>query len=119
MDLMYLKLQNKTIMSYDSPSGYFKIYNNELLPIILRDRITDTSDSEINPLNIVIKNQDTLSVFYMNRSLSIYRENAKYMLNELGISHRNDTETKKKMLLRCNALSAADDYWITENPAEK
>lgn len=71
----------------------------DILPFILRDRIIDTSDSEINPLNIVVKNQDTLSVFYMNRSLSIYRENAKYMLNELGISQRNDVETKKKMLL--------------------
>lgn len=119
MDLMYLKLHDKTILTYNSDSGYYKVHDNEFLPFILRDRITDTSDSEINPLNIVIKNQDTLSVFYMNRSLSIYRENAKYMLNELGISHRNDTETKKKMLLRCNALSAADDYWITENPAEK
>jgi hypothetical protein len=35
----------------------------DILPFILRDRIIDTSDSEINPLNIVIKNQDTLSVF--------------------------------------------------------
>jgi hypothetical protein len=26
MDLMYLKLQDKTIMSYDSPSGYFTIH---------------------------------------------------------------------------------------------
>ena len=119
MKLMYLKLQDKTIMIFNSREGFFKILDNNLLPYNLRDNIIDTSDMENITIDVINKNAYTLFDFFSNRSLSINRENAKFILNQLGLSQKNDSETKEKMMILCKALSAADEYWITEDENEK
>ena len=70
-------------------------------------------------VDTIIKNEHVLFDFYSDRSLSIDRANAKFILNQLGISQKNDSETKEKMMILCKALSASDEYWITDNENEK
>lgn len=120
MAYTYLKLQDKTLLAYDRENADYKVYENNLLPFTLRDSIKDTTDlSESDKYKAAIKNSEQLTRFFTERSLSINRENAKFILNELGISQKNDSETKEKMMIMCKALSAADDYWITQNKEEK
>ena len=119
MNLMYLKIQDKTIMIFNSKESFFKILDNNLLPYNLRDNIIDTSNMENITADIINTNAYALFDFFSNRGLSINRENAKFILNQLGISQKNDFETKNKMMLLCKGLSACDDYWITDNENEK
>ena len=120
MSYIYLKLQDKVLMAFDRENAEYKVYENELLPFTLRDSIKDTTDlPEAEKYKIAIKNSEQVNRFFSERSLSINRENAKFILNELGISQKNDSETKENMMLLCKALSVADDYWITKDSEEK
>ena len=120
MSYTYLKLQDNILMAYDRENADYKVYENELLPFTLRDSIKDTSDmSDAEKYKASIKNSEQINKFFSERSLSINRENAKFILNELGISQKNDSETKENMMLLCKALSVADDYWITKDKEEK
>ena len=119
MSYTYLKLQDKTLMAFDRENAEYKVYENDLLPFVLRDTVKDTTNlPDAEKYKVAIKNSEQLTKFFTERSLSINRENAKFILNELGISQKSDSETKEKMMIMCKALSAADDYWITENKEE-
>ena len=118
----YLKLQNTTVMSYDIDEGYYKVYREDLLPFIIRGAFRDTtliSDNAKSIAKIQAENINALAEFYTNRTLSINRENAKFILNQLGLSQKSNLETKQKIMKLCKALSVADDYWITEDEHEK
>ena len=96
MSYTYLKLQDNILMAYDRENADYKVYENELLPFTLRDSIKDTSDmSDAEKYKAAIKNSEQINKFFSERSLSINRENAKFILNELGISQKNDSETKE------------------------
>lgn len=97
MSYTYLKLQDKTLLAYDRENAEYKVYENNLLPFTLRDSVKDTTGlSESDKYKAAIKNSEQLTRFFTERSLSINRENAKFILNELGISQKNDSETKEK-----------------------
>lgn len=115
--MVHLKLQNESVLSFDIDQGIYQIYREDLLPFDLRDGIQDSRDG--NNLQKALMNYRFLMDFFKNRSLSIRRENAKKILNALHISQTNDDTTTIKMMIMCKALSATDDYWITENPQER
>ena len=122
MNPTYLKLQNTTVMSYDIDEGYYKIYHENLLPFIIRGAVQDTtliSDNAKSIAKIQAENINALTEFYTNRTLSLNRENAKFILNQLGLSQKSNLDTKQKIMNFCKALSVADDYWITEDENEK
>ena len=116
-----LKLENKTICKFDIEKKYYEVLHPELLPFSLRERLIDTTkltaDSDLS--SIWYNNKDVLSHFFNNRSLSVKRENAKYILNQLGIKQNNDFESHYKAMILCKALSVSDNYWITNNEKEK
>lgn len=127
MDITYLKLQNIDIMEFSTEDGYYKIHKPDMLPLSLRGFISDTVHDRqgITRENIgeyikkYSKFTDAIGKFYAERSLSLNRENAKFILNALGIPQTNDYETKKRIMELCKALSVSDDYWITKDKNEK
>ena len=109
MSYTYLKLQDKTLIAFDRENAEYEVYENDLLPFVLRDTVKNTTNlAESEKYKVAIKNSEQLTKFFTERSLSINRENAKFILNELGISQKSDSETKEKMMIMCKALSAAD-----------
>ena len=118
--MTYLKLEDKIILKFDFEDRYYEILRPELLPFSLRDRLVDTTRCKDKDLSKVwFNNQDALSKFFYNRSLSVRRENAKYIMNQLGIKQNNDFETRYKAMMLCKALSVSDNYWITDIENEK
>lgn len=90
MSYIYLKLHDKTLLAYDRENAEYKVYENALLPFTLRDSVKDTTELfESDKYRAAIKNSEQLTKFFTERSLSINRENAKFILNELGISQKN------------------------------
>lgn len=120
METTYLKLQDITVLEFNV-SEFFIVKRNDLLPYILRDRIVDTRNiedgKEFN--KAMLNNISCIQKFFNYRKLSINRENAKRILNELNIPQSNDYETNYKAMILCNALSTADDYWITNDDNKK
>lgn len=116
-----LKLENETILKFDFAKNIYEIIHPELLPFSIRERLVDTTklspDSDIS--SIWFHNKDALSHFFHSRSLSVKRENAKYILNQLGIKQSDDFESHYKAMMLCKALSVCDNYWITNNENEK
>lgn len=126
MNVTYLKLQDKTVLSFNTTELYFKIHDKNLLPFMLRDSIADTSGEgmlDSLPLKdaqrVIRQNETALGRFLSFRSLSVNRENAKQILNQLRIPQKSDFETNLKTMIMCKALSASDDFWITNDMNEK
>ncbi|MBR3544319.1 MAG: hypothetical protein IKN82_11595 [Treponema sp.] len=118
--MTYLKLNDTTVLEFDIAKKFYKIHNPELLPFPLRDRIIDTQNLDLqNAYQAAFDNQTAISNFFHNRTLSVRRENAKYILNQLNIKQGNDFETRFKTMILCKALSVDDNYWITNNENEK
>lgn len=115
--MLFLKLEDKTVLKFDFAKNYYEISQPKLLPFTLRDALSDTTQNF--DINIWFKNKELMSSFFMNRSLSVKRENAKYIMNQLGIKQGNDFESRLNAMIACKALSVADSYWITENENEK
>ena len=115
--MIYLKLEVTNVMCFDFSKNYYEIFHPELLPFTLRDRIKDTRG--ISDINVWFDNKELMVSFFTNRSISVRRENAKYIMNQLGIKQGNDFESRFKAMVECKALSAADSYWITENEKDK
>ena len=117
--LTYLKLQNDTIAAFNFDEAICLIYDNARLPIYLRDTLTDTSGLSIQErYRTSQRNYNRLMGFFSKRTISIDRENAKYVLNALHISQGNDYDTIQKIMFLCKALSVTDDYWITNDENE-
>lgn len=121
MSTMYLKLQNKTIMEFDVDE-FFRVYDNNLMPFIIRDNIIDTSNCDNNSkeYNKIIRNNvAAFSKFLSYRKLNINRENAKKIFNQLHIPQKDEFDVNLKTMILCKAMSVVDDYWITDNKNEK
>lgn len=116
--MSYLKLQDEIVLEFNVDSGFYKVYNNDLLPFALRDGILDTTKNEVSYRQIQ-QNYSLLMDFFANRTLSVKRENAKAILNSLHIAQTNDYTTKLKIIFLCKGLSITDDYWVTNNKEEK
>ena len=90
-----LILENETILKFDFSKNIYEILHPELLPFSLRERLVDTT--EITDVSVLYStgfyNKDAISHFFRNRSLSVMRENAKYILNQLGIKQNNDFDS--------------------------
>lgn len=112
----YLRLQDKDVLHY-SENGTMIIDNENLLPFIIRGAVKNCTEN--GERSIQRTNDSAIVNFFTNRSLSVKKENAKYILNALNIPQSNDFDTKCKIMILCKGLSAADDYWITNNPDEK
>jgi len=123
MNYTYLKLEDKPVLKFNIDQRVYEIQNYALLPFSLRNNIVDTrsltNKSEHEKFNILFHNQESLAYFFYNRSLSVKRENAKYIMNQLHIKQNNDFETRYKAMILCKALSVSDSYWITNNENEK
>lgn len=118
--MTYLKLEDTTVLKFDFEKRYYEILKPELLPFSMRGRISDTTKANSEDLpEIWFNNQDVISKFFYNRSLSVNRENAKYIMNQLGIKQNNDFESRYKAMMLCKGLSVADSYWITDKDDEK
>ncbi len=115
--MIYLKLEDINVLKFDFSKNYYEIFYPELLPFTLRDRLKDTRD--VSDVNVWFDNKELMASFFTNRSISVRRENAKYIMNQLGIKQGNDFESRFKAMVECKALSAADSYWITENEKDK
>lgn len=115
--MSYIKLKDTTVLEFDLGSGQYNVIRPDLLPILLRDRIKDSSD--MNSRLDDIRNYDALMNFFSHRVLSIKRMHAKKILNALHISQSNDLETIRKIMILCKALSITDDYWLTNDENEK
>lgn len=116
-----LKLENETILKFDFSKNIYEILHPELLPFSLRERLVDTTKiTDVSALySTGFNNKDAIARFFRNRSLSVVRENAKYILNQLGIKQNNDFDTHYKTMILCKALSVTDNYWITNNEKER
>ena len=118
--MTYLKLEDETVLKFDLSQRYYEITMPNLLPFTLRDNLIDTTKTQTQDMaEIWFRNQELLSTFFYNRSLSVKRENAKYIMNQLHIKQNNDFETRYKAMILCKALSVADNYWITNDETEK
>lgn len=115
--MLYLKLEDIKVLKFDFSKNYYEIFYPELLPFTLRDRLKDTRG--VSDVNVWFDNKELMASFFTNRSISVRRENAKYIMNQLGIKQGNDFESRFKAMIECKALSAADSYWITENEKDK
>lgn len=117
-----LKLQNKDVLIFNLEDNKFEVIDNNLLPYSLRDFIKDSRDIEKltdkEKIKAITSNVLLLENFFKNRSLSVKRENAKYIMNQLDIKQNNEFESTFKAMILCKALSVSDDYWIT-NSEEK
>lgn len=117
MNYTYLKLEDKPVLKFNIDQRVYEIQNSALLPFSLRNNIVDTrsltNKSEHEKFNILFHNQESLAYFFYNRSLSVKRENAKYIMNQLHIKQNNDFETRYKAMILCKALSVSDSYWLT------
>ena len=119
--MTYLKLQNKTILEFDLDELIFDVKEPQLLPFSLRGKFISSENlAADNKTRIkqITSNNDLLKSFFYNRSLSVKRENAKFIMNQLNIKQNNDFESRYKAMILCKALSATDDYWITNNTNE-
>ena len=104
--MTYLKLENKTVLSFDITKKVYKIFEPQLLPFCLRERLTDTTKiDDQNMSDVWFNNQEAISNFFFNRAISVKRENAKYIMNQLGIKQNNDFESRYKAMILCKALS--------------
>lgn len=112
-----LKLEDETVLRFDFEKNYYEVLHPELLPLTLRDALSDTT--KVSDLNVWFRNKELMSSFFLNRSISVKRENAKYIMNQMGIAQGNDFESRFKAMVKCRAMSAADSYWLTENEDEK
>lgn len=117
LEMTTLKLQDDPVLTFDLSKGDFHVIKNEKLPMLLRDNIIDSEQDDSR--KAFVHNYQALMDFFHNRSLSIERENAKQILNALHIPQSEDDDTVSKMMILCKGLSASDDYWITNNPAER
>lgn len=118
--MTYLKLEDTTVLAFDLSKKRYEILAPNLLPFSLRGGLqADAGVQGERLLNIWFNNQELLSSFFHNRSLSVKRENAKYIMNQLGIKQNNDFESRYKAMVLCKALSVADNYWITNSESEK
>ncbi|MBR3645517.1 MAG: hypothetical protein IKN54_03795, partial [Lachnospiraceae bacterium] len=115
--MTFLKLEDKTILKFDLNNNYYEILFPDLLPLSLRDNLVDTTN--VSDINVWFNNKNLIAQFFNNRTLSVRRENAKYIMNQLGIRQDNDFETKLKAMILCKGLSVTDNYWITQNENEK
>ena len=123
MNFTYLKLEDTNVLKFNTSERIYEIQNASLLPFSLRNNIVDTrslaTKNDNEKLNILFHNQETLSYFFYNRTLSVNRENAKYIMNQLHIKQNNDFETRYKAMILCKALSVSDNYWITNDVKEQ
>ena len=118
--MTYLKLENKTVCKFDLSQNHFEILEPDYLPFSLRDRLIDTTKVQNqNMSEIWFRNKELLSSFFYERTLSVNRENAKYIMNQLGIRQNNDFESRYKAMILCKGLSVSDNYWITNDEQEK
>lgn len=115
--MIFLKLEDEIVLKFDFSKNYYELCRPELLPWTLRDSLADTTHN--SDINVLFKNKDLMASFFTNRSLSVKRENAKYIMNQIGIKQGNDFESRFSAMKKCKALSAADSYWITDNENEK
>ena len=118
-----LKFQNVSVLGFDFTQNYYKVLNENFLPVILRGRIKDPVDLATLPvneqINALIATRDAIMEFFTGRHLDVSRVNAKRILNTMGIAQTLDKETCLKMMFLCKGLSAADDYWLTNYDSEK
>ena len=123
MNFTYLKLEDTNVLKFNTAEKIYEIQNASLLPFSLRNNIVDTrsltTKNDNEKFNILFHNQETLSYFFYNRTLSVNRENAKYIMNQLHIKQNNDFETRYKAMILCKALSVSDNYWITHDINEQ
>lgn len=112
----YLKLQDRTVAIIDYYDGSCKLLRPELLPFPLRGALKEYNKDD--SISIMRKNDAVLGEFFYNRSLPISRQYAKWILNAVGIPQTENIAVKTKMMIFCKALSAADDYWITDDEKE-
>ncbi len=115
--MIYLRLEDINVLKFDFSKNYYEIFYPELLPLSLRDRLKDTRD--VSDVDVWFDNKELMASFFTNRSINVRRENAKYIMNQLGIKQGNDFASRFKAMIECKALSAADSYWITENENDK
>lgn len=119
--MTYLKLEDTTVLCFNFDEHYYEIPHPELLPFYLRDNIHDTTKitDEIRKIEIGYENQIQITDYFSSRSLSVNRENAKYIMNQLHIKQNNNKETRYKVMILCKALSVADNYWLTNDEKER
>ena len=118
--MTFLKLEDITVMEFDIKEKYYKVHRPDLLPFSLRNCLSDTTsitDKE-KLLEAGFENKELLAAFFLNRSISIKREHAKLLMNQLGIKQNNDFDSRYKIMLLCKALSVSDCYWITDKEEE-
>ena len=108
--MMTLCLKDQPVLTVDITNGIYEIHNEDLLPYSLRGAITDSRNGLSVPQ--LFSNYDLLMNFFRNRNLSILRENAKKILNCLGLPQATDNETVLKTVFLCKGLSVTDDYWL-------
>ena len=117
LEMTTLKLQDDPVLTFDLSKGDFHVIKNEKLPMLLRDNIIDSEQDDSR--KAFVHNYQALMDFFHNRSLSIERENAKQILNALHIPQSEADDTVSKMMILGKGLSASDDHWITNNPADR
>ncbi|AEE17392.1 HipA family kinase [Treponema brennaborense] len=117
--MTFMKLEDITVLKFDLNEKHYEILRPDLLPLTLRGSLVDTTRTvKADMSSIWFNNQELISTFFYNRSLSVKRENAKYIMNQLHIRQNNDFESRYKAMMLCKALSVADNYWITDSETE-
>lgn len=110
---LVLMMKDTPVMYFSFRSFQFKIYDLIHLPYQLKARrgIVKMSSDNCSKEEIFYT-FELISKFLAMRILAIDRDNAKKILNLLGLSQSQDLYTKRNIALSCRAVSLQDNYWV-------
>lgn len=91
-----------------------KVFRPDLLPFSLKGVIVDVdnnTDASVK-YEMIFENMNKFVTYLSMRVLSLDRENAKKILNTLGLPQMQDPVSKAKVALTCRGTSLSDNYWV-------
>lgn len=111
---MFLKNGDINVLYYDFDAGVIEVLNKDFLPYSLKDFLQSTSYNNREESIKSGKHITALRDFLSNRLLSLTRENAKAILNSLGLPQTLKTDERIKVVEACQGLSMIDNFWLAE-----
>lgn len=113
MSSYYLMLKDKPILYFNFEEFIIEVLEPDFLPFSLRGSLYPQTD-----MKSILRNVSKIKEYFSSRVLSLYRKNAKEILNLLKLSQRSDIETRCNIALYCKGLSLTDAYWVKKESSE-
>ena len=107
--LYSLYYKNHKAMQFDFEESFIEVIDNKYLPYALKDYIKTTGQKDFSGS---IRDINVLRDYLASRTLNLYRENAKTILNVAALPQSLNTEQRLKIVMACNGLSMQDSFWL-------